>query len=375
MNRRQVLASLPLALGVPGCLDSPGSAGRTTDDEPATNRTTATTSAVTSRAPEPSDSPAGSTTGDGPAETTGTTDDDVKIPPNDTPYPAVVQWNLPDAALDGEVGHDLALLTGDDWRQQVGADALAPAVRQFVDETAFGRQAVLALAAPLDAADRSLLVAQSVDHVGDAIPHLRVDASHGGIDPTSRAGPGSTDPPRHLLAVRIPTRGRVPTAALASVRYSVDHVTMAADPSPPPVNGTPYEVAWSDRAGGWTGTDPDSPPVELVTGEGWRERLVVDEIPENVRALLSETAFSTASVVLLGTLLPVCDNRPVLRAVSGLGTARPELHVVEYDPYCPQNALTDHLLAVRLPNRGTTPDGAVVSYSAGGETYPIRTGD
>lgn len=136
------------------------------------------------------------------------------------------------------------------------------------------------------------------------------------------------------------------------------------DPPPatgtPEVNRTPYAVAaaWDVRR---SLGDGDAPRIALLATADWRARVDGNAMPERARSLLDATDFGTESVVALAVEVTQGHDRLVLESVDGVGTESVTLTVRVWDSGSGLQSAPLHLLAVRVPNRGTEPARAMAS--------------
>lgn len=136
------------------------------------------------------------------------------------------------------------------------------------------------------------------------------------------------------------------------------------DPPPatgtPEVNRTPYVVAaaWDVRR---SLGDGDAPRIALFATTDWRTRVDAEVVPERARSLLDATDFGTESVVALAVGVTQGHDRLVLESVDGVGSPGVTLTVRVWDSGSGLQSAPLHLLAVRVPNRGTEPVRATAS--------------
>ena len=184
-----------------------------------------------------------------------------------------------------------------------------------------------------------------------------------GLSTSTNSKTTTTPEPTSSGTSRIPSTST--TEESESTRSS--STTTATEPTNPPnLNRTPHPVSWQFDTTRPPLGDNFDPRAVLMTNDNWQERVNEAVLNDENRSFLSNTDYGTESVVAFQASLPDYGDRLILHSVEGVGTQSLTLVVEDWGPGPGANVEVQHLLLVRVPNRGTEPTSASVTLRSGG---------
>lgn len=141
----------------------------------------------------------------------------------------------------------------------------------------------------------------------------------------------------------------------------------------PTVNETDYPVTSQLDLRQSAFESGETPQVVVVSSDDWRERLRESILTDQTTSFLTETDFTSETVVAVSARVSAGRNRLVLESVRGVGTSTVRLRISEYESGSGLNNAPLHLLLVRVPNRGTEPTKTTARLDLVGGVETIST--